>query len=304
MACVDQTLNKVTGELLIVVAALIWGVAFYFQKTAMLHIGPLLFLGLRGAVAACVLIPFAVFEQRRSGQPLSGVLPVACVGGVVFFLAAFTQQAGIVTASVTNTGFLTALYVVVTPFLFWVYKKQRPSAITWLSAALAFVGVWALSGGSLGLLSSGDLLVAGSSLFWATLLITTGEASKWARPLTYTCVQFLIVAILGICGALLFESVSLAAIGRASSAVAYVGVLSSALTFAIMAIALKSVPAPRASILLSLETLFAAMAGYVLLNERLTPIGWCGAALILGAVLVLRLRSAASPVPADKEAID
>lgn len=278
-------------------AALIWGVAFYFQKTAMLHIGPLLFLGLRGAVAACVLLPFAALEQRRSQQPLSGMVPIACVGGVVFFVAAFAQQVGLVTASVTNTGFLTALYVVVTPFVFWLYKRRSPSAITWVSAGLAFCGVWALSGGSLGLLSTGDLLVAGSSIFWAILLITTGEASRWAQPLSYTCVQFTVVAIVSLGGALLFENISLEAIRRASLAITYVGVLSSALTFAIMAIALKTVPAPRASVLLSLETVFAALVGYVLLHEQLSLLGWCGAALILSAVLLVRARA---PIAADK----
>lgn len=271
------------------IAALIWGVAFYFQKTAMSHIGPLLFIGLRGGVAAIALLPFVLAEQARSKRSMRDVLPIAGLAGVVFFLAGSIQQVGLVTATVTNTGFLTAIYVVVTPLLYWLIKRKAPSRITGLSVCLAFAGVWALSGGTLGGFSTGDKWVALSSVFWALLIITTAEASKWSQPLTYTCVKFMIVAILGVVSAFAFETVEFGSIVMASESILYVGVLSSALTFAIMAIALKTVAAPRASILLTLETVFAALAGYLLLGERLTLLGWLGACLIISAVLVLRL---------------
>ena len=269
-------------------AALIWGVAFYFQKTAMASIGPILFIGLRGIVAAVALLPFAVSEQKRCEKPFGRIVPIACLAGVVFFLAGTIQQIGIVTATVINTGFLTAIYVVVTPLLYWLIKGKSPSKVTWLSAGLAFVGVWALSGGSISALTAGDKWVALSSVFWALLIITTSEASKWSQPLTYTCIKFFIVAILGMGSALMLEPINLQAVLEASESILYVGVLSSALTFAIMAIALKSVSASRASVFLTLETVFAAAAGYLLLDERLTVLNWTGAALIICAVLVLR----------------
>lgn len=278
------------GDLLIVLAALIWGIAFYFQKTAMAHIGPLLFIGLRGCVAAVTLLPFAVIEQRKRGTGLSPVLPIACLGGVLFFIAAAIQQTGIVSTTITNTGFLTAIYVVVTPFLYWIIKKRSPSRVTWFSVFLAFFGIWGLSGGSIAGFSSGDIWVACSSVFWALLIITTGESAKWNQPMTYTCIQFLVVGIVGFMFAFALEPIDISAIGKASVSILFVGVLSSAFTFAIMAIALTLVSTPRASVLLSLETLFAAMAGYVLLGERLTVMGWFGAALILSAVLMLRVR--------------
>lgn len=275
------------GDLLILLAALIWGVAFYFQKTAMDHIGPMLFIGLRGSLASIALLPLALYERRRSDVELTRFLPIALLGGLIFFLAGTIQQMGIVTATVTNTGFLTAIYVVVTPFLYWIIKRTAPSRITWLAVALAFIGVWGLSGGSISGLSTGDILVSASSVFWALLLITTGEASKWKSPLTYTCIQFATVGVLGILSAGLFEVIDVDAIRSASMSVVYVGILSTAFTFALMAFALSRVAAPRASILLSTETLFAAAAGYLLLGERLSVIGWLGAALILSAVIVL-----------------
>lgn len=275
------------GDSLVLLAAIIWGVAFYFQKTAMSHIGPFLFTGLRGGFAALALLMLALHEHKKSKQPLSDLLPIALLGGCVFFIAGSIQQFGLISATVTNTGFLTALYVVLTPLLFWLIKRQKPSKITWIAVVMAFFGVWGLSGGSLSSLSKGDVLVAISSIFWAFLLITTAEASKWKRPLTYTCIQFAVVGVLGILFAGVFETLDINAIKQSAVAVLYVGLLSTAFTFTLMAVALKHTPAPRAAVLLSTETLFAAAAGYLLLGERLPFIGWVGASLILMAVLVL-----------------
>lgn len=283
---------RTRGDLLILLAAFIWGVAFYFQKVAMQDIGPLLFLGMRGAVAALVLLPFVFCEQQRvprREQSRGGqIWPYGLLAGAVFFLAGGTQQSGIVDATVTNTGFLTALYVVVTPFLFWIVRRQRPGLMTWLSVVLAFVGVWALSGGALESLNRGDILVACSSVFWATLIIISGQASRLAQPLSYTCIQFAVVALLSFVSALMFETIELDALRAALIPILYVGVLSSAFTFGIMAIALQHVPAPRASILLSMETVFAAMAGFLFLGESLSALGWIGALLILMAVVVVQ----------------
>ena len=275
------------SDVLVLAAALIWGVAFYFQKTAMDDIGPLLFIGLRGLLASVALLPLAFYERKNASSPVTSLLPIAMLGGLLFFIAGSIQQLGLVTATVTNTGFLTAIYVVITPFLYWIIKKRAPNKVTWLAVVLAFFGVWGLSGGTLDGLSNGDILVACSSIFWALLLITTGESAKYQQPLTYTCIQFFVVGVLGLLSALLFETVEWESIKQAAVPVLYVGLLSTAFTFALMAMALKHVAAPRASILLSTETLFAAAAGYVMLGERLSIIAWIGAALILTAVLVL-----------------
>ncbi|MCB1377067.1 MAG: DMT family transporter [Alphaproteobacteria bacterium] len=279
------------ADALVLLAALIWGVAFYFQKAAMLHLGPLLFLGLRATIAAVALAPFAMREDRGSGN----VVPIAVLGGLFFFVAAAIQQIGIVEATVTNTGFLTALYVVVTPFLVWLLKRQTPGAAIWIGATLAFAGTWALSGGSFADYSRGDLLIALSSVFWSCFIITTGESGRYGRPLTYVSVQFTAVAILALSSALLFETVSAEAIMNAIVPVMYVGLLSSAVTFAILAMALRHVPPARAAILLSFETVFAAIAGAIMLGERLHPVGWIGAALMFAAILVVQLGKRGHP---------
>jgi drug/metabolite transporter (DMT)-like permease len=278
------------GDVLVLLAAFIWGVAFYFQKTAMSHIGPFLFVALRSVIAAVALLPFALRERRRPRQASENVVPIAVVGGLVFLLASSVQQFGIVTATVINTGLLTSLYVVATPFAFWVIERQRPSTAIWISVGLAFFGVWGLSGGSFGNLSGGDVLVASSAVIWGVHIVVTGRSGRMAQPLTYTFVQFFVVAAVSLSLAIAFEPISLRAIGAASESILYLGLLSSALAYPIMAIALQYIPATRASIMLSVEVLFSAAAGYVLLGERLPLIGWGGAAMILAAVLFVRAR--------------
>jgi drug/metabolite transporter (DMT)-like permease len=274
------------ADALVLLAALIWGVAFYFQKAAMLHLGPLLFLGLRASIATVVLAPFALRETKKND---ASILPVALLGGALFFIAAAIQQIGIVEATVTNTGFLTALYVVITPFVVWIARRKAPGATIWVGAVLAFAGTWALSGGSFAAFTRGDWLIALSALFWSAFIVTTGESGKHGRPLTYVCLQFSVVATVSLAAAVMFETVSLAAVSQAIVPLLYVGLLSSAVNFAILAVSLARVPPVRAAILLSLETVFAAMAGAIMLGERLPAIGWAGAALMFTAVIVVQL---------------
>jgi drug/metabolite transporter (DMT)-like permease len=274
-----------TGDALVLLAAVIWGVAFYFQKTAMDHIGPLLFLGLRATIAALVLAGLAAREQGDKAS----VIPIALLGGAVFFIAASIQQIGIVEATVTNTGFLTALYVVVTPFIAWLAQRKAPPSTIWLGASLAFAGTWLLSGGSFAGFSRGDWLITLSSVFWSGFIVITGASGKHGAPMTYTCVQFVVVAVLALSSALIIEPISGEAVVAAILPLAFVGVLASAFVYALLATAMRQVPAPRAAILLSTETVFAALAGAIMLGERLPLISWSGAALLLAAVLVVQL---------------
>ena len=113
-------MNRLNADLILLAAAVIWGLAFLFQKSAMAHVGPLTFIAARSALAALALAPLAWREHAQAGAPMPrGLLPIACGGGLLFFVAAWLQQAGLQTATVTNTGFLTALYVVITPFIAW-----------------------------------------------------------------------------------------------------------------------------------------------------------------------------------------
>jgi drug/metabolite transporter (DMT)-like permease len=286
-------MNRLNADLILLVAAAIWGLAFLFQKSAMAHVGPLTFIAARSVLAAVALAPLAWREHAQAGAPMPrGLLPIACGGGLLFFVAAWLQQAGIRTATVTNTGFLTALYVVITPFIAWGWNGKRPSAAVWPAVALSAFGTWLLGGGGLGVLSQGDMLVALSAVFWAAHVVITGRAAHYGRPIGFTAVQFALVTVLAVAALLPLETVTLAGLRGAAVDIAFVGLLSSALTFTLLTVALRHTPPSEAVIIASLETVFAAAAAYIILGERLGAIGWAGAALILAAILFVQLAAA------------
>jgi drug/metabolite transporter (DMT)-like permease len=283
-------MSRLHADLALLLTAVIWGVAFIFQKSAMSHVGPLTFLAARAAVATVALIPLARREAQAAGGGSNlAFLAIAVWGGLTFFVAGWLQQAGLQTASVTNTGFLTALYVVITPFIAWAWSSRQPSPFVWPAVVLSAAGTWLLGGGTLSHFSTGDMLVAISAAFWAGHVVITGGAAQYRRPLGFTAVQFAVVAALAGLGAGLLENVTLAGLGAAWVDIAYVGLLSSALTFTLLTVALQHTPPSEAAIIVSMETLFAALAAYLLLNEHLSAIGWVGAAMILSGTLLVQL---------------
>ena len=290
-------MRRLYADLVLLFAAGIWGVAFVFQKSAMNHIGPFAFIAARALVAALALAPLALREHRAAASPpKQGFLAIAVWGGVMFSVAAWFQQAGLVVATVTNSGFLTALYVVITPFIAWSWNGSTPSLWVWSAVALSALGTWLLGGGTLGSFSNGDLLVAISAYFWAVHVIITSRASPFRRPISFTAIQFAVVGLLATLAATGFETTTLAGLAAASADIAYVALLSSALTFSLLTVALQYTPPSEAAVIVSLETVFAALAGYLSLGERLPLHGWAGAALVLLAIALIRMGARRQPV--------
>jgi len=297
-------MRRIHADLMLLLAAGLWGVAFVFQKTAMEHIGPNAFIAARGFLAALTLLPFAISEVRRAGQLApSGLLPVAALGGIAFFLGALFQQIGLLTATVSNTGFLTALYVIVTPFIAWVWIRQRPTATVWIAVALSFAGTWLLGGGTIDGFNRGDGLVAICAVFWAIHLTVVGYSSRHNRPVTFTAIQFAVVGGLGLLLSLASETTTWPGIIAALPSIAFVGVLSSALTFTLLAMAMKHTSAAEATIIVSFETVIAAIAGALVLGERLSWLGWIGASLMLAAIILVQLSAQRVKTPAAVEPV-
>jgi drug/metabolite transporter (DMT)-like permease len=273
------------ADLLVLLAALTWGLAYIAQKTAMDDLGPIAFIASRATVATIVLLPFAL---REGGPRPWGPM---VVGGLAFLTAATIQQTGIVTASVSNTAFLTALYVIVAPILAFLVWGRMAGWRVWTGAILALAGTVALAGGRLTSFGTGDWLVAASAFGWAAYMLITERAGLAARPLSYTAGVFATVAIAAWPLAAMRGEIIPAALTATLPEIIFVGVFSSALTFGLIAVAMRSIPAPRAAVLLASEAVFAALAAALVLGERLGLWGWTGAALILAAVILVQVPS-------------
>jgi drug/metabolite transporter (DMT)-like permease len=285
-----KSMSRLNADLLLLFTAAIWGIAFLFQKSATAHIGPLAFLALRGLVAFVALAPLAVRESARAAAPArSDFYLTSGLGGAAFLIAGWLQQAGLETATVTNTGFLTALYVVITPLIVLCWSGKMPNVLVWPAVAMSAIGTWLLGGGTLSAFSRGDIMVAISAFFWAVQVVITASATRHRRPVGFTALQFGVVALLAGLAALALEPLSLAHVRAAAVEIAFVGLFSSALTFTLLTIAMQHTPPSEAAIIVGTETLFAAAAAYLLLDERLSALGWVGAGLILGASLLVQL---------------
>jgi drug/metabolite transporter (DMT)-like permease len=288
-------MTRIRADLLLLACAAIWGFAFLFQKSAMSHIGPLTFVAARGLLAALVLAPLAIIEHRRSNIAISKpfVITGICAGSA-FVMGSFLQQAGLKTASVTNTAFLTALYVVATPFISYAFTRKIISPLVWTAVGLSFAGTWLLGGGTLGGLGVGDWLVAACAFFWALHLVIAGFAAPMGRSVLFSVIQFLIVGVSALIAALLFETITLETLRAAAPDILYVGVLSTALTFTILTFALRATSPTEAAIIVMTETLFAAFGAWLILNEKLTLVSWLGCGAILAAALIVQLQQVRS----------
>lgn len=286
-------MSRLAADALLLFAAMIWGIAFLFQREAMAHMHPCQFLSARGFVAALALAPFAAIEARRAGPMdragTARLVRTGLLGGVMFFIAGALQQYGLVTATITNTGFLTGLYVIVTPLLLWLALGRPPSRLVWAAVALAFAGTWGLGGGSLAGFTTGDGLVALCAVFWAVHILVTDAAAVKLRPVLFTCLQFAILGVIALLAGVLFEPTDRVDLLAAAPSIAYTGLLSSALTFTILAVAMRHTPPAEAAILVSSESLFAALGAALVLGERLSPIGTLGAAMLFAATILVQL---------------
>ncbi|MCB8836512.1 DMT family transporter [Aurantimonas sp. VKM B-3413] len=284
-------MSRLRANCLLLLAGAVWGMGFVAQSTAMDAVGPWTYTAAKFALAALTLLPFALWESRR----VSVRIPTWTWGGfalvgAALFLAAITQQIGLLETTVTNSGFLTGLYVVLTPVLALVLLRSHPHWIVWPAALAAFAGIVLLGGGSLSALGPGDLWTIVSAVFWSVQILLIGIfASRGGRPYTLSLAQFTVTAVLAAVGAGIMETPDLAAMTAAWPEIVYGGVFSSGLAFTLQILGQRHTTAAQASIFLSSEALFAALFGALLLGERIPSIGFLGCGLIFAAMLAVEL---------------
>ena len=288
-------MRRLHANLLLLAAALVWGGGFSVQQMAMAHMGAAYFTGLRFALAALALVPLALWEARRMRAQgarrltrLDGLGMMAT--GCFLFVAAWLQQVGIKGTTVANAGFLTALYVPLTPVLALLVLRRAPHPAIWPAAAACLGGAYLMAGGALDDLREGDLWVVAGALFWAGHILVVGTMSmRTGAPFLVSAVQF---AMCGVLGALLggaTETISWEGVQAALPMIVYAGLFSAAVGFTLQVVGQRHTPAADAAVILSAETVFAALAGAALLGERLNALEFAGGALILAGVLSVEL---------------
>jgi drug/metabolite transporter (DMT)-like permease len=290
-----RTMQRATANALLLVTGAVWGMGFVAQSTAMDAIGPVFFTGVRFFAAALAVAPLALWEARRARAAGSPPLTPRQWGsfgvlGTLLFASLAAQQIGLLTTTVTNSGFLTGTYVVFVPVLVVLALREFPHPVVWPAAVLTLGGIWLLSGGALSGLTQGDLWTLLCAVLWACHVIALGRFVKGApRPFTLAFTQFAVCGVIGCTIAPFIEPVSLDLIVAAAPEIAFAGIVSGGIAFTIQAVAQRHTTAPQAAIFMSTEAPFAALFGALFLAERIPAIGIVGCALIFTAILAVEL---------------
>ena len=282
-------MTRLRADLLLLTAALIWGSAFVAQKVGNGVIGPFLFVGGRFLLSALLLVPLAWREARASAPLRRRDWLLAGGIGLVLCALATLQQIGLTITSVTNAGFITALYIAFVPFVAWLILRTAVRPLTLAGVAVSLLGAWLLAGhGQAAGLSLGDLVILISSLITAVHIVLVSIFLKSVhRPFFLSFAQYSVTALVAGAIGLAVEPLNGQAVREAAPTILYAGLLSGGVGFTLQIVAQRYTPATEAALIMSLESVFAAIAAAVWLGERLSLPAAVGCGLVmLGVVLV------------------
>jgi drug/metabolite transporter (DMT)-like permease len=281
--------NSLRADLLLLLTAFIWGFAFVAQRMGMEYVGPYLFNAARFGLGCLPLLPFVA--QNASGPLLPHLLraaPGSLLAGLFLFAGSSLQQVGIVYTTAGKAGFITGLYVILVPIL-GLALGQQSGRTTWLGALVATTGLYLLSVEPPFSIAYGDALVLIGALFWAGHVLIIGRFAQQIDWAALAFLQFLTCSLLSFGVALAVEPVAWQPLVDAAWPVFYGGVLSVGVAYTLQVVAQRQAPASHAAIILSLETVFAALGGWWLLSEAMSLRGLAGCGLMFGGMLVSQL---------------
>jgi drug/metabolite transporter (DMT)-like permease len=292
-ASVENRLAKsgtIKYELLLVLVTVIWGSAFPAQQIGMAQgLGPMSFNAVRFALGCLWLVPLFVW-RRETGRAARGSLPYkGCLAaGLFLFAAAGLQQAGLQYTSSANSGFITGFYILFVALLGLLFKHKAPKAL-WAGILVCLVGFYLLSVGADFTVSLGDWLTLASAVLWACQILAVDRIAGRGDPIGIAVVQFGTCAALSGIYAWSFERCTLAHFEAAAGAIAYAGILSVGIAYTLQVVCQKHCPPGPAAVIMSMEAIFAALAGYLVLDQTLTGRAMVGCGLILCGVLIVQL---------------
>ncbi len=283
-------MTRLKADLLLLLCAFIWGTAFVAQKDLHAAAWPVLFVAARFLLSALLLAPLAWFESRHAAAPplRRGDLGLALLVGLCLCTGATLQQWALTGTTATNGGFLTAVYVAFVPFVVWAVAGTPPRPLVLLACAVAVLGAWLLAGGKNGGWSRGDLVLLASDLVWALhITLIARFLGRLNRPFLLCFIQYTVTALGAGALGMGVENAAWPDFRASLPAIAYAGVASGGIAYTLQIVAQRHAPAAEAALILSLESVFAALAGALVLHERLGTVPAIGCLLILaGAVMV------------------
>lgn len=288
--------KELQADLFLLGTAVIWGIAFVEQRIATNYVGPLFFNGVRFALGAISIMPFAFLygkhlksEENSTKYPSwKQTLPLGIILGVVLFGAASLQQVGLESTTAGKAGFITDLYIVFVP-LGEILFGQKPKKTIWISVTLSLIGLYFISVNESFSISKGDFVVFISSIVWAIQILILDRYSKRYNPMTLSLIQYIANSLLNLIAALLFEKISFAALFGIWPIVLYTGVISVGVAYTFQILGQRHAKASHTALILSTDAIFASVAGMIILHEGMNGRGIIGSAIVICAVILSQL---------------
>ena len=278
---------------MLVLAAFIWGTAFVSQRLGMDYIPPVYFTSIRCFIGAVVLLPVGfLFERTPENRGLDKklLLKGGAICGVFLAVAATLQQVGLKYTAAGKAGFITALYIVMVPVFGFIFFKRRPPFTVWISVGVAIVGMYLLCISSGFSLAYGDLWVLGCAFVYTLHILCVDIFAPRCNGVMLSCVQFFVAGILTLIVALVVETPpALSALKACIFPLVYTGIMSSGAAFTLQILGQKHVEPTLAVLLMSFESVFAVLAGWLVLHETLTAKELFGCVLMFIAVLMSQI---------------
>ena len=287
-------LKKLRGSLMLLTAAFIWGTAFVAQSKGMDYVAPFTYNAVRTLIGGVVLIPMVfLFGQKSRRKVSENNNKISFIGGIicglVLFAASSFQQLGISLTSAGKAGFITALYVVIVPVISIIFG-QKSNLKMWICAFTAIIGFYLLCIKEGFRLSKGDLYVLICAVFYSVHIIVIDHFnSKGAEPVKMSCVQFFTAGSIMMICMFIFESPALSAVWAAKYTILYAGVMSCGVAYTLQIIGQKYTESTTAALIMSLESVFAALAGWIILSEHMSMKEFAGCILVFAAVVFSQL---------------
>ena len=282
----------VKADLFLLITAVIWGFAFVAQRMGMVHMGPFTFNALRFSMGALALLPLLTWRrQRERSLPRGSFQKLIWAGlltGLSLFGGASLQQIGLVGTSASKAGFITGLYVILVPLmgLFW---RKRTHPAHWIGAALAVPGLYLLSVQADFTISSYDLVVLGGAFLWAVHVHLIARYAGQVGVLRLAVMQSAVCGVLSGFAALYFETISFTGIVDGIWPILYGAFLSVGVAYTLQVVAQRTADPTHAVIILSLESVFAVLGGWIFLRENLSSRALVGCGLMLGGMMISQI---------------
>jgi drug/metabolite transporter (DMT)-like permease len=296
--------RTLTSELLLLLAALIWGTTFVAQRQGMEHLGPFTYNGCRFGLGGLSLLAVLLLRKNNRQSLLNRTarkdLAIAGIWvGLALFAGATLQQMGMVSTTAGKGGFITGLYVVLIP-LIGLFLGHRISVSIWTGAALAVAGLYLLCITKGAKIERGDGLVLVGTLFWAIHVLLVGHFARRVDVFSLAMIQLLVCSVCSFAGAVMTETITASGILAAAVPILWGGILSAGVAFSIQVYCQRTCPAAPAAIIMSMETVFAALAGWAVLGEKLSTRNLVGCGLMFVGMLVVQLfPPAEEPAPSS-----